>query len=455
MVVMKFGGSSVAGADRIRRVREIVAARQKARKTPVLVVSAFRGVTDELLTLAGEAKEGRKPAITGLKRRHAEIAAELGVPLEPLEPLFDELNDLLKGISLLKELTPRTLDYAASFGERLSARLIAAHFDKEGLKAQAYDAFDAGLVTDDRFGGASPLPEADAAIRAALSPAQGVPVITGFIGKTRGGEITTLGRNGSDYSATIFGAALGAEEVQIWSDTDGIMTADPRLVPTAAPLAELSFEEACELAYYGGKVLHPHTLVPAMRKGIPVRVLNTFKPDHPGTRVVAKPSSVRSQASAPSGVQSIAFKRHQTIVSVSSPRMAAGWGFLARIFEAFARHEVSVNVVTTSEVTVSVTTDSPRGLDAALAELSGEFAVAKESGKAVLCVVGDGIHDRPGVAGDVFGALKDAGVNVLMISQGASRNNIVCVVDDAAVEPAVRALHARFFREKAASPAGA
>jgi aspartate kinase len=436
MIVMKFGGSSVGAADKIKRVREIVAAHLK--RNPVLVVSAFRGVTDELLTLAQEAKEGRKPSISGLKKRHAEAAAELGVPLEPLEPLFDELNDLLKGIALLKELTPRTLDYAASFGERFSARLIAAHFNKEGLKAQHFDAFDAGLVTDDRFGGATPLPEADNSIRVELSKVRGVPVITGFIGKTRSGEITTLGRNGSDYSATIFGAALGAEEVQIWSDTDGIMTADPRLVPGAVPLSELSFEEACELAYYGGKVLHPHTLVPAMRKGIPVRVLNTFKPDHPGTRVVSKPG-------APSGVQSIAFKRHQTIVHVNSPRMAAGWGFLSRIFEAFAKHEVSVNVVTTSEITVSVTTDSLRGLDAAIAELSPEFKVTKESGKAVLCVVGDGIHSTPGVAGNVFGALKEANVNVLMISQGASRNNIVCVVDDAAVEPAVRALHSKFF----------
>jgi len=436
MLVMKFGGSSVAGAEKIRRVREIVASRLKRR--PVLVVSAFRGVTDELLGLAREALDGRKPSIAGLKKRHAEAAAELGVDDASLAPLFEDLNDLLKGISLLRELTPRTLDFAASFGERFSARLIAAHFSKEGLPAQAWDAFDAGLLVDERFGGAAPLPEADAEIRAKLGKADKLPVVTGFIGKTRSGEIATLGRNGSDYSATIFGAALGAEEIQIWSDTDGIMTADPRIVPAAKPIAELSFEEACELAYYGGKVLHPHTLVPAIKKDIPVRVLNTFKPEHHGTRIVAK-------AEGAPGVASIAFKRHQHLVSVSSPRMAAGSGFLARIFAAFAKHEISVNVIATSEITVSVTADKPEAIERAAAELRGEFEVSTRSGAAVLCVVGDGIHEKVGVAGELFGALRDAGVNVLMISQGASKSNIACVVDDAAVDPAVRALHARFF----------
>ncbi len=436
MVVMKFGGSSVAEPAGVRRVKDIVKGRLKER--PVVVVSAFRGVTDDLLDLARKAVAGRKPSVGALKDRHAQAAAGLGVEFGPLEPLFDELNDLLKGISLLKELTPRTLDYAASFGERFSSRLIAAAFSKGGLPARAWDAFDAGLTTDDRFGSATPRPEADAAIRGIFGKFEGVPVVTGFIGKTASGEITTLGRNGSDYSATIFGAALGASEVQIWSDTDGIMSADPRMVPGARPIAELSFEEACELAYYGGKVLHPHTLVPAMRKAIPVRVLNTFKPEHPGTRIVAK-------AAGPAGVASIAFKRHQTIVSVSSPRMAAGYGFLARIFEAFARHEISVNVVATSEVTVSVTTDKPARLEAAVAELRGEFEVALQTGRAILCVVGDGIHEQVGVAGQVFGALRDAGVNVFMISQGASKSNIACVVDDAEVEKAVRALHGRFF----------
>jgi aspartate kinase len=436
-LVMKFGGSSVADAERIRRVRGIVAS-YKARR-PVVVVSALRGVTDDLLNLAREALAGKKPSVSPLSKRHRDLAEDLGVPRDLIDPLIDELGDLLKGIGLIKELTPRTLDYAGSFGERLSATLIAAHFKKEGLAAKFWDAGEAGLLVGGDFGGAAPLPETDARIKAALGKAEEIPVITGFFGRTASGEAATLGRNGSDFSATIFGAALGAEEVQIWSDTDGVMTADPRLVPGAKPLDRLSFEEACELAYYGGKVLHPHTLVPAMRKDIPVRVLNSFKPEHPGTLIVAK------LPGRPSGVRSIAFKRRQAIVSVSSPRMAAGHGFLARIFAAFARGGISVNAIATSEVTVSATTDDPRNLDALQAELSPEFEVRVEKDKALVCVVGDGIHETVGVAGQVFSALSEAGVNCLMISQGASRNNIAFCVDNAELEKAVRALHLRFF----------
>lgn len=438
-IVMKFGGSSVSDAGRIERVRAVVASVKDRR--PVVVVSAFRGVTDDLIALAQKAVAGEAVSVAALSRRHDEAADALGVPRGLCDALIAELSDLLKGVRLVKELTPRTLDYAASFGERLSARLIAAYFSAKGLPARAFDADEAGLLVDERFGGANPLPEADAKIRAILGGVKETPVITGFFGRTKSGDIATLGRNGSDYSATIFGAALDAAEVQIWSDTDGVMTADPRLVPSAQPLESLSFEEACELAYYGGKVLHPHTLVPAMRKDIPVRVLNTFKPEHPGTRIVA-----RLEGRKP-GVRSIAFKRHQAIASVSSPRMAAGHGFLARIFEAFARHEVSVNVISTSEITVSATTDgSAKPLKRALAELSGEFETRVETDKALVCVVGDGIHETPGVAGLVFGALAEAGVNVLMISQGASRNNIAFCVENADVQKAVAALHARFFR---------
>lgn len=438
MIVMKFGGSSVAGAEKIRRVADIV--RGRLARKPVLVVSAFRGVTDDLLALARESLKGDRSRLDAVMKRHREAAAELGVEFAPLEPLFEELAALSRGISLIQELTPRTLDRVAGFGERLSVRLVAAAFAKNGVPARAVDAFDAGLITDDRFGAAAPLPEADAAIRSAFAAFRELPVVTGFVGRTRAGEITTLGRNGSDYSATILGAALGAEEIQIWSDTDGIMTADPRLVPAARPLASLSFAEACELAYYGGKVLHPHTLVPAMAKDIPVRVLNTFKPDHPGTLVVAHPPKADGPV-----LKSIAFKRRQLIVSASSPRMTSGPGFLARIFAAFARHEVDVDMVATSEVSVSATTDSEKGVESLAAELAPEFEMTVERGQAVICAVGDGIQHVPGVAADVFSAVRAAGVNVRMISQGASKNNVAFVVEDADVERAVRALHERFF----------
>lgn len=439
MIVMKFGGSSVAGADKIARVLEIVKGRKKRR--PIVVASAFRGVTDDLLALANDALNGDLSRLGLIEKRHRDAAAELGVDVKPLEPLFEELSALSRGVSLLGELTPRTLDRVAGFGERLSTRLIAAYFTKQGLPARQFDAPEAGLVTDERFGGANPLPEAAGLLNRALGAVEEVPVVTGYIGRTKAGEITTLGRNGSDYSATIVGAAVGAEEIEIWSDTDGIMTADPRMVPEAIPLANLSFAEACELAHYGGKVLHPHTLVPAMEKDIPVRVLNTFKPDHPGTKIVARPKKLEGGV-----LKSIAFKRKQLIVTASSPRMLAGPGFLARIFQILARHDVDVDMVATSEVSVSATTGLERGLDQAVAELKSEFETTVEKGRAVVCAVGDGIQQTPGVAADVFGAVRDAGVNVRMISQGASKNNVTFVVADEDVERAVRALHSRFFK---------
>ncbi len=436
MIVMKFGGSSVSDAARIERVVGIV--RKRLRQKPILVVSAFRGVTDELLALAREARGGRLARLDGVEARHREAAAALGVPAAAIEPLLKDLRELARGISLLREASPHALDRAASFGERLSARLIAAAFEKAGIPAQACDAPALGLVTNDRFGCADPLPEAEAALRRGLARVKALPVVTGFIGRTKNGEITTLGRNGSDYSATILGAAAGCSEVQIWSDTDGVMTADPRIAPKALPLERLSFAEAGELAYYGGKVLHPHTLVPAIRKKIPVRVLNTFKPDHPGTRILAG-------RAAEAGVKSIAFKRGQIIVTVASPDMLMRHGFLARIFEVFARHEISLNMVTTSEVSVSMTVDTPRHLDAAARELSREFQVKIEPKKAVICAVGEGIRSTPGVAASVFGAIKRAGINVLMISQGASKINVAFIVEEKDVERSVRALHRQFF----------
>jgi aspartate kinase len=223
------------------------------------------------------------------------------------------------------------------------------------------------------------------------------------------------------------------------------MTADPRLVPTARPLGVLSFAEACELAWYGGKVLHPHTLVPAMRREIPVRVLNTFKPGHPGTAIIANPTRAPS-AGGP--LKSIAFKRRQFIVSAVSPRMTSGPGFLARLFGAFARHEIDVDMIATSEVSVSATTGSERNVERLTAELSSDFEMSVERGQAVVCAVGDGIQTTPGVAADVFAAVRGAGVNVRMISQGASKNNITFVVADGDVERAVRALHERFFEKR-------
>jgi aspartate kinase len=437
MIVMKFGGSSVSDGARIRNVIEIV--RERLPRRPIVVASAFRGITDDLFAAAEEALAGRDALPEKVKARHQAVLADLGLPADLVKDVFAELAVLLKGISLVKELTPRTLDYVVSFGERLSTRIIAAAFEKAGVPSTQHDAFDIGMLTDDQFGAAQPLPEAEAELRRHLEPMTRLPIVTGYVGKTRGGDITTLGRNGSDYTATILGAAVGAEEIQIWSDTDGVMTADPRLVPTAKPIAFLTFDEASELAYYGGKVLHPSTIIPAVRKGIPVKVLNTFSPSHPGTTIVSKLDTPQK------GVKSIAHHLSNIVVNIRSSRMLMGHGFLARLFGVFAEHRVVVNMVSTSEVTVSVTVDSPRRLDAAVEALSKFADVTVEEKRTVVCVVGEGLRSTPGVAGLVFEALRKAGVNVLMISQGASKINVAFVVDDRDAESAVRALHRQFF----------
>lgn len=438
MIVMKFGGSSVANTERIRQVLDIVKGRLPRK--PVVVASAFRGVTDDLFGLANEAVKGVAVSVEKIEKRHQDAILEMGLDQHLLENLYAELAVLLKGISLVKELTPRTLDYVVSFGERMSTRIIAACFTKMGLPAEQHDAPDLGLLTNDEFGGAQPLPEGDAILKANIAKLSKLPVVTGYIGKTKAGDITTLGRNGSDFSATIIGAACDAEEIEIWSDVDGIMTADPRQAPTAKAIESLTFEEASELAYYGGKVLHPATITPAVRKGIPVRCLNTFKPNHPGTPIL--PSKKDSSAK---GIKSIAHNLHNLIVTVSSARMLQGHGFLARIFEVFGRNKISVDMVSTSEVSVSVSVDTNRNLETAVEEIKKFADVTVEKDKAIICVVGEGIRNTPGIAADVFGAMRDGGVNVLMISQGASKISVAFVVDDADTTKAVQALHRKFF----------
>lgn len=437
MIVMKFGGSSVATAERIKQMVLII--RDRLEQKPIVVASAFRGVTDELFTLANSALKGDESLFEKIRERHHRIINELELDSNIVRDNLAELSVLLRGIGLVKELTPRTLDYVVSFGERLSTRILAAFFSKSGIPSEQYDAFDIGMITDANFGGANPLPEAETELKKHILRMTKLPVITGYIGKTKGGDITTLGRNGSDYTATIVGAAVGAKEVQIWSDVDGIMTSDPRIVQNAKLISAVSFEEASELAYYGGKSLHPHSILPAVRKNIPVRVLNTFNPSGTGTSVLEKIQGERS------GVKAVAFKRNQFIVDVSSPKMLMGHGFLAKIFDCFAKFGVVINIVSTSEVAVSVTTDSPKNLDECVAELSKEFTVTIRPEMAIICIVGSGMKDTPGIAGDVFAAMKEAGINVVMISHGASKVNLTFVVENKDVETTVKSLHKRFF----------
>jgi aspartate kinase len=439
VIVMKFGGSSVANRTQIDKVMAIVRAHRDRR--PVVVSSAHKGITDLLIDSARDAAAGTPPDDRAIDRQR-EIAAELGCDASLLEPFWSEIQDLLRGIHLVRELSPRSLDYISSFGERMSVRCIADFFSRHDLPSQAFDAWTLGFQTDSQFGRARPLPGYDARVRDAFAsavPEGVVPIVTGFIGKNQAGEITTLGRNGSDLTATLVGAALRAEEVQIWSDTDGVMTADPSIVPGAKSIPTMRFDEAAELAYFGSRMLHPATLVPAIDNDIPVRVLNTNRPAHPGTVISGSPPP----KDAP--VTSIAYKEGQTVLTIFSPRMFEQVGFLADAFGIIARAEVIVDMVATSEVSVSVTSHDAERLRNAVPELSRLGRVDVQGGKTILAVVGRDIRDRKGIAAQVATALTEADVNIEMYSFGMGSNNMSVVIDDDAVDRAVRNLHAALF----------
>jgi aspartate kinase len=437
MIVMKFGGTSLGDARRIGTAVDLVRARRD--RGPVVVCSAHAGVTDLLLEGAREAAAGR-PDTGPIERREAEVLAALGLPASLVEGDLARLRALFQGLSLLRELTPRSLDHVAAFGERMSVKAFAEVLRRAGVPATAVMADDAGLVTDSRFTRAAPLPEAYALLRASLARVEGVPVVTGFLGRDREGNVTTLGRSGSDFTATILGRALGAEEVQIWKDVDGVLTADPRIVPHARPVERMTYAEASELAYYGAKVIHPATIEPAVEAGIPVRILNTFRPDAPGTLVAPRVGA------GDRPVTSIASKRGIHLVSLTSPRMLGQSGFMAGVFEVFGRHDVVVDLIATSEVSVTVSVDRAEGLAAAVEDLrpmAGRVDV--EGDNALVAVVGDGLGRAVGVAGRVFRALGDAGVNVRAISYGATETNLQTVVRQSDANRAVAALHRALF----------
>ena len=453
MIVMKFGGTSVQDAAAIGKSVDIVAGRRD--RAPVVVVSAMAGVTDALLRIAGLARERRFDAATAiidqLRERHLTAARELLARADErlflrtangIDESLTELEGLARSVATLGELTPRTQDAIVSFGERFSSPLVAAALNAGGVAAELVDSREF-MITDARFTGAAPIfAESQTRCLDSLLPiidAGVVPVAQGFIGSTEQGVTTTIGRGGSDYSASIIGAALGAEAIEIWTDVDGLMTADPRVVSNALRIRVISFAEASELSYFGAKVLHPSTVLPAVERGIEVRIYNTNNPACEGTLILAMPKPSRNV------IKSIAFKRNVTIAIVNSTRMLLAYGFLRTIFEVFERHETSVDVVTTSEVSVSMTLDNADHLDAIKRDLGGIGDVSVERDKAIVCVVGDNLKFTPGVAGRLFGAIENTNVN--MISQGASEINLTFVIDESDAERVVRALHEEFFSE--------
>ncbi|HEX6807475.1 MAG TPA: lysine-sensitive aspartokinase 3 [Gemmatimonadaceae bacterium] len=447
MIVVKFGGTSVADAAAIARAAAIT--RSRATRQPVVVVSALARATNELLAAAEQAAQGQLivalRGIEGLRDRHlSEAHALLGEGADAdevrgeLSAMCDELASLSEALSVLGHLTPRSLDAIAAYGELLSAALVHAAFRRYGLSAELVDARDV-MVTDELHTRAVPdLGAITERARRVIAPmlAHGrVPVVGGFIGRSPAGVTTTIGRGGGDFSAALLGAALGADAIEIWTDVDGMLTADPRVVSGARLIDEIRFDEAAELATFGAKVLHPSTIAPAVQRGIPVFIFNSRRPEGRGTRITAD---------APRrAVRAIAGKGNVTVIKVTSSRMLLAPGFLRTLFEVFERHHTSVDVVATSEVSVSVTVDDPSRLDALLVDLRALGDVSIERQRAVVAMVGAGLAGDSTTMARALGALH--GMRVHMISLSATEINLTIIIDGDRLGEAMRALHAEFF----------
>lgn len=448
MIVMKFGGTSVESAAAMERVAGIVKARLD--RQPVVVVSAMGKTTNRLLAIASAACSGDRDEAARLLEELASFTLQEARPACDaadwaelsgfIEAHFQELSAFLDELVGLGEFPPQYVDLISSYGERLSSRIVAAAFRHFGMDGVHIDAREV-IVTDRRHTQASPLySRSYAKLEERVRPlalAGKVVVMGGFIGSTQDGFTTTLGRGGSDFSASIVGAGIGAEEIQIWTDVDGMLTCDPRILPGGHRIKIISFTEAAELAYFGAKVLHPATVVPAVEKNIPVLILNSRNPESEGTRIVAEAVPCRN------AVKSISCKRDIVVVNIQSLRMLMAHGFLKRIFDVFDRFQTPVDMVTTSEVSVSLTIDNTAHLDEICTELRRIAEVTVDDTSSLICLVGDNIRETAGLGARVFGALKS--INVRMIAQGASLLNLSVVVADADLRAAVEALHTEFF----------
>ena len=434
-VVMKFGGTSVADAAAFENVARIVANERDA--APIVVVSAMSGVTDSLLAATNIA------ALENVFERHRAVAREL-LDSSQAATFIDQLREAADQIAALLAQKPAECkslqDAIVSFGETLSSTLLAAVLNQKEIKARQVDARRC-IITDDEFTSAAPLmAETFSHSQSELIPVLEngvVPVLGGFIGSTKQGVTTTLGRGGSDYTAALIGAALGVREIQIWTDVTGVLTADPRVVPEAQTVERLSYGEAAELAYFGAKVLHPKTIQPAIENSIPVRICNSRVPHEPGTLVGPETET------SPRTIKAIAHKTGVTTVQISSARMLGAYGFLRALFEVFDKHRTVVDVVTTSEVSVSLSLDDASALPAIVAELEKFGTVRVEKGRAIICVVGEGLRGTPGIAARVFSTISD--INVTLISQGASSVNFTFAIEEEHVKEAVTRLHEEFF----------
>jgi len=447
MIVVKFGGTSVGDAAAIERATDIV--RGRLARQPLVVVSALAGTTNTLLSIAEQAEKGQLigalRGVEGLRERHLAEASKLLGDQEAgadvaadLSAMFDELASLAEALSVLGHLTPRSLDAIASIGERLSSHLVVAVLCARGIPAQLVDAGDV-MITDNHFTRAEPqaelISEATQRIVRPLLESGTTPVVGGFVGATSTGVTTTLGRGGSDYSAALFGAALRAEAIEIWTDVDGMLTADPRVVDGARLIEQIRFDEASELASFGAKVLHPSTIAPAVKIGIPVYIYNSRRPEGCGTRITF--DAPRRPVSA------IAGKRDVALIRIRTPRMLLAHGFMRRIFEIFDDNRTSVDVVATSEVSVSMTIDDATHLDGLLGALMALGDVSVERNRGIVALVGAGLGDSTATMAQALAALGNVKVHMVSLSSGGI--NLTLLVDGDQVLEAMRRLHASFF----------
>ena len=446
--VMKFGGSSLANAERIMYVSKLIMKHFELGYKPVIVCSAMGKTTNSLLSAGDFALDG-SVYIDSLRTLHTTTIRQLGLPestLIDIENILTELQTLLEGIKCIGELTPRTKDFLVSFGERMSVRIVAANLNKLGVPSQGFDSWTIGMQTNSEFGNAEVLPKSYDKIKETLDKFDSmmVPVVTGFLGADPNNRITTLGRGGSDLTATILGAGLSVDEVQVWKDVDGIMTADPRLVPSALPVNAVTYEEAAELASFGAEVLHPISMQPAILTNIPVRVKNSYNPSAIGTIITAD----RDMSDAL--VTAITSKNNIETIDIISTRMLGAYGFLSTVFRLFEECQVSVDVVASSDVSVSVTIDKKNTLPENIHKLMSKlqkFADASILKERCIVSIISNLNKSSEVMTTTFGVMKRLGIQCEMLSQGASKVNISIVVQMAEKDALIKALHAVFFEE--------
>ncbi|MGB9696934.1 MAG: lysine-sensitive aspartokinase 3 [Ignavibacteria bacterium] len=449
MIVMKFGGTSIKDSEAIRRVIGIIKSQIKLK--PVIVLSAIAGATNQLEEISISAKSGEiiksENNLFQLKERHLKIVKETLSGTEHyervvglIEKYFREIESLIKGVYLLSELTPKASARILSYGELLSTTIITSVMEVGGVDSELLDSRQL-IKTDRNFLKAEPqvdiIKELVSAQLIPIVKAGKVSVLQGFIGSNDIGETTILGRGGSDYTASLIGLAINADGIEIWTDVDGMLTADPRMIEGTKLIEIISFEEAAELAYFGAKVLHPLTIQPAVEKNIPVWIKNSLFPERQGTKIV------RTATEKYNSVRAIASKEKIIVVNIFSTRMLNSYGFLKRIFEIFEKHQTSVDLIATSEVNVSLTLDDDSRLDDIVRDLSEFSIVNVETDKSLICVVGSNIKNSKGIAGRIFNVLSD--YNITMISQGASLINISFVLERAVLKPAMQKLHNIFF----------